>query len=168
MKAVSYQVGCPLDETHSSGWPASSLTLTLRKSVTKAAVMESKSCPDMHTLLGASGRNADVCGERRILAVMNAARRSGWRLFWFGVSWVGPFFSFSFFLYSCLVHAKNKNGFLWILLTWPVTFLSKQGLIFRFKFLMLITLACAAMTVIFFIVSQVSVTKFSCVWEHQP
>lgn len=37
-----------------------------------------------------------------------------------------------------------------------MTFLSKQGLIFRFKFLMLITLACAAMTVIFFIVSQVS------------
>lgn len=37
----------------------------------------------------------------------------------------------------------------------PVTFLSEQGLIFRFKFLMLITLACAAMTVIFFIVSQV-------------
>lgn len=36
-----------------------------------------------------------------------------------------------------------------------MTFLSKQGLIFRFKFLMLITLACAAMTVIFFIVSQV-------------
>ncbi|XP_010801748.2 protein wntless homolog isoform X3 [Bos javanicus] len=31
-----------------------------------------------------------------------------------------------------------------------------RGLIFRFKFLMLITLACAAMTVIFFIVSQVS------------
>ncbi|XP_010159720.1 PREDICTED: protein wntless homolog, partial [Eurypyga helias] len=30
-----------------------------------------------------------------------------------------------------------------------------EGLIFRFKFLMLITLACAAMTVIFFIVSQV-------------
>lgn len=34
--------------------------------------------------------------------------------------------------------------------------LPAQGLIFRFKFLMLITLACAAMTVIFFIVSQVS------------
>ncbi|KAM6065864.1 protein wntless homolog [Chlamydotis macqueenii] len=31
-----------------------------------------------------------------------------------------------------------------------------EGLIFRFKFLMLITLACAAMTVIFFIVSQVT------------
>ena len=31
-----------------------------------------------------------------------------------------------------------------------------SGLIFKFKFLMLITLACAAMTVIFFIVSQVS------------
>ncbi|KAK1790716.1 hypothetical protein P4O66_014570 [Electrophorus voltai] len=31
-----------------------------------------------------------------------------------------------------------------------------QGLIFRFKFLMLVTLACAAMTVIFFIVSQVN------------
>ncbi|XP_070602234.1 protein wntless homolog isoform X1 [Erythrolamprus reginae] len=31
-----------------------------------------------------------------------------------------------------------------------------EGLIFRFKFLMLITLACAAMTVIFFIFSQVS------------
>ncbi|KAF7254160.1 hypothetical protein EYD10_01275 [Varanus komodoensis] len=30
------------------------------------------------------------------------------------------------------------------------------GLIFRFKFLMLITLACAALTVIFFIVSQVT------------
>ncbi|KAB0389082.1 hypothetical protein E2I00_013382 [Balaenoptera physalus] len=33
-----------------------------------------------------------------------------------------------------------------------------EGLIFRFKFLMLITLACAAMTVIFFIVSQISKT----------
>ncbi|XDV27033.1 hypothetical protein PO909_030631 [Leuciscus waleckii] len=31
-----------------------------------------------------------------------------------------------------------------------------QGLIFRFKFLMLVTLACAAMTVIFFIISQVN------------
>ncbi|XP_006011677.1 protein wntless homolog isoform X3 [Latimeria chalumnae] len=31
-----------------------------------------------------------------------------------------------------------------------------EGLIFRFKFLMLITLACAAMTVIFFIISQVN------------
>ncbi|XP_062993644.1 protein wntless homolog [Elgaria multicarinata webbii] len=31
-----------------------------------------------------------------------------------------------------------------------------EGLIFRFKFLMLVTLACAAMTVIFFIVSQVT------------
>ncbi|XP_044296493.1 protein wntless homolog isoform X1 [Varanus komodoensis] len=31
-----------------------------------------------------------------------------------------------------------------------------EGLIFRFKFLMLITLACAALTVIFFIVSQVT------------
>uniref|UniRef100_A0A8D2MA85 Wnt ligand secretion mediator n=2 Tax=Zonotrichia albicollis TaxID=44394 RepID=A0A8D2MA85_ZONAL len=31
-----------------------------------------------------------------------------------------------------------------------------EGLIFRFKFMMLITLACAAMTVIFFIVSQVT------------
>ncbi|KAI4785960.1 hypothetical protein KUCAC02_037440, partial [Chaenocephalus aceratus] len=31
-----------------------------------------------------------------------------------------------------------------------------EGLIFRFKFLMLVTLACAAMTVIFFIISQVS------------
>ncbi|KAF4076314.1 hypothetical protein AMELA_G00212840 [Ameiurus melas] len=30
-----------------------------------------------------------------------------------------------------------------------------EGLIFRFKFLMLVTLACAAMTVIFFIISQV-------------
>ncbi|KAG7265805.1 hypothetical protein CRUP_000776 [Coryphaenoides rupestris] len=29
-----------------------------------------------------------------------------------------------------------------------------QGLIFRFKFLMLVTLFCAAMTVIFFIISQ--------------
>ncbi|KAL8178493.1 UNVERIFIED_CONTAM: hypothetical protein K2H54_049251 [Gekko kuhli] len=34
--------------------------------------------------------------------------------------------------------------------------MSLSGLIFRFKFLMLITLACAAMTVIFFIVSQVT------------
>ncbi|XP_049930655.1 protein wntless homolog isoform X1 [Epinephelus moara] len=31
-----------------------------------------------------------------------------------------------------------------------------EGLIFRFKFLMLVTLACAAMTVIFFIISQVN------------
>ncbi|XP_039590483.1 protein wntless homolog isoform X2 [Polypterus senegalus] len=31
-----------------------------------------------------------------------------------------------------------------------------EGLIFRFKFLMLVTLACAALTVIFFIISQVS------------
>ncbi|KAG2461879.1 WLS protein, partial [Polypterus senegalus] len=31
-----------------------------------------------------------------------------------------------------------------------------MGLIFRFKFLMLVTLACAALTVIFFIISQVS------------
>ncbi|MBN3313254.1 WLS protein, partial [Atractosteus spatula] len=34
-----------------------------------------------------------------------------------------------------------------------------EGLIFRFKFLMLVTLACAAMTVIFFIISQ---TPFLC------
>lgn len=40
-----------------------------------------------------------------------------------------------------------------------------QGLIFRFKFLMLVTLACAAMTVIFFIISQVS--EGSCLlWFH--
>ncbi|KAI2667427.1 hypothetical protein H4Q32_003903 [Labeo rohita] len=32
----------------------------------------------------------------------------------------------------------------------------EKGLIFRFKFLMLVTLACAAMTVIFFIISQVN------------
>ncbi|KAG8014036.1 Protein wntless-like protein [Nibea albiflora] len=31
-----------------------------------------------------------------------------------------------------------------------------EGLIFRFKFLMLVTLTCAAMTVIFFIISQVN------------
>lgn len=31
-----------------------------------------------------------------------------------------------------------------------------QGLIYRFKFLMLATLVCAALTVIFFIISQVS------------
>lgn len=31
-----------------------------------------------------------------------------------------------------------------------------QGLIFRFKFLMMTTLLCAALTVIFFIISQVS------------
>ncbi|MED6249324.1 hypothetical protein ATANTOWER_012496, partial [Ataeniobius toweri] len=30
------------------------------------------------------------------------------------------------------------------------------GLIFRFKFLMLVTLTCAAMTIIFFIISQVN------------
>lgn len=35
-----------------------------------------------------------------------------------------------------------------------------EGLIFRFKFLMLITLACAALTVIFFITSQVSEGHF--------
>ena len=31
-----------------------------------------------------------------------------------------------------------------------------QGLIFRFKFLMIVTLLCAALTVIFFILGQVS------------
>lgn len=33
----------------------------------------------------------------------------------------------------------------------------RQGIIFRFKFLMLVTLTCAAMTVIFFILNQVSI-----------
>lgn len=33
-----------------------------------------------------------------------------------------------------------------------------QGIIFRFKFLMLVTLACAAMTVISFILNQVSIS----------
>ncbi|MGH0155875.1 UNVERIFIED_CONTAM: hypothetical protein FKN15_049435 [Acipenser sinensis] len=37
-----------------------------------------------------------------------------------------------------------------------IFFIISQGLIFRFKFLMLITLACAALTVIFFIISQVN------------
>lgn len=43
--------------------------------------------------------------------------RSGWRLFCFGVSWLGPFFSFAFFfslilfLYLCPVYAKKQMGF---------------------------------------------------------
>ncbi|CAB1325919.1 unnamed protein product [Coregonus sp. 'balchen'] len=40
-------------------------------------------------------------------------------------------------------------------------FMVFQGLIFRFKFLMLVTLTCAAMTVIFFIISQVNSAFFT-------
>lgn len=52
---------------------------------------------------------------------------------------------------SCTVEEKSKafkNKDLFLFFT--------QGLIFRFKFLMLTTLLCAALTVIFFIISQVS------------
>ena len=41
-----------------------------------------------------------------------------------------------------------------------------QGIIFRFKFLMLVTLACAAMTIIFFILNQVSVISIEGFSDH--
>lgn len=63
---------------------------------------------------------------------------------------------------------ENIGVFVFFLLTWLSLYFQSnlhwfsnfswfliQGLIFRFKFLMLVTLACAAMTVIFFIISQV-------------
>lgn len=41
-------------------------------------------------------------------------------------------------------------------LSFMISVIVFQGLIFRFKFLMMTTLLCAALTVIFFIISQVS------------
>ncbi|XP_067419459.1 protein wntless homolog isoform X3 [Emydura macquarii macquarii] len=56
----------------------------------------------------------------------------------------------SFWIIFCGEHMMDQNERNHLSGYW------KQGLIFRFKFLMLITLACAAMTIIFFIVSQVT------------
>lgn len=42
---------------------------------------------------------------------MTPAQRSGWRLFCFGVSWVGPIFFFAFFFNACLLYMlKPKMG----------------------------------------------------------
>lgn len=42
---------------------------------------------------------------------MTPAQRSGWRLFCFGVSWVGPFFFLCLYFNACLLYVlKPKLG----------------------------------------------------------
>lgn len=73
--------------------------------------MESQSCPDMHTPLGASGRNIDVWGAENMGCREHSAEE--WAevvLLWGFVGWT-LFFLCLFFFNVCLVYAKNKNGF---------------------------------------------------------
>ncbi|OXB66615.1 hypothetical protein ASZ78_013874 [Callipepla squamata] len=90
------------------------------------------------------------CGEH----MMDQNERNRLSGYW---KQVGPIAvgSFCLFIFDmCERGVQLKNPFYSIWTTEVGTELA--GLIFRFKFLMLITLACAAMTVIFFIVSQVT------------
>ncbi|OXB82176.1 UNVERIFIED_CONTAM: hypothetical protein H355_009055 [Colinus virginianus] len=101
------------------------------------------------------------CGEH----MMDQNERNRLSGYWkqVGPIAVGSFCLFIFDMCERGVQLKNPFYSIWttevgteLAVSFSVAFLSKQGLIFRFKFLMLITLACAAMTVIFFIVSQVT------------
>uniref|UniRef100_A0A8V0ZV45 Wntless Wnt ligand secretion mediator n=1 Tax=Gallus gallus TaxID=9031 RepID=A0A8V0ZV45_CHICK len=84
------------------------------------------------------------CGEH----MMDQNERNRLSGYWkqVGPIAVGSFCLFIFDMCERGVQLKNPFYSIW----------TTEGLIFRFKFLMLITLACAAMTVIFFIVSQVT------------
>lgn len=75
--------------------------------------MESRSCPDMHTPLGASGRNADVWGAENM-----GCREHGTEewvevvLLWGFVGWTLFFLCLFFFFYTCVLYTlKTKMGF---------------------------------------------------------
>ncbi|KAH0618515.1 hypothetical protein JD844_017795 [Phrynosoma platyrhinos] len=90
------------------------------------------------------------CGEH----MMDQNERNHFSAYW---KQVGPIAVGSFCLFVFDMCERNISGKQSSLPAMSkARRLHYEGLIFRFKFLMLITLACAAMTVIFFIVSQVT------------
>ncbi|KAM7388741.1 hypothetical protein PAMP_024894 [Pampus punctatissimus] len=90
------------------------------------------------------------CGEH----VMDQSQRNRLSAYWWQVGLV--VFGSSVLLIFDLSE-RNISGKIHQLHAMPeAKKLHYKGIIFRFKFLMLVTLACAAMTVIFFILTQVS------------
>eukprot|EP00064_Thunnus_orientalis_P003615 superscaffoldBa00000302_g3625 len=90
------------------------------------------------------------CGEH----LMDQSQRNRLSAYWWQVGLV--VFSSSVLLIFDLSE-RNIGGKIQQLPAMPeARKLHYKGIIFRFKFLMLVTLACAAMTVIFFILTQVS------------
>lgn len=71
--------------------------------------MERQRCPDVPTPRGASGRSADVWGAEDMGCAEHGTGVGG-GCFALGFRGLDPCFIF-YFLSSCLVYPKTKNGF---------------------------------------------------------